>query len=333
MGKRGWQMLGLDESCGWDWTQPMIISDEATFAPLYPNPISHPANRTGRMCASLTPTHTTFTNSISAITAFSMADASVRQRSIKPNQPKSKASPSKDASTLAEAEDQTRIFSPLDILRILFILSGALLATSFYLTSGDSLLFGYKPWFTNPSALAHWWHGSLNLTPEQLALFNGTDPKLPIYLSINGTVFDVSEGRHTYGPGGSYNVFAGRDATRAFVTGCFLEDRTSDLRGAEEVYLPIEDEEEKISNGERKTRAERERREAKKRVIAEVQNWVGFYGKHKKYFEVGKVVGTPIEYTGPAPTLCEHAAKGRPKRSKMNKSKEAKSESPGKPVQ
>merc|ERR1711939_215707 len=139
-------------------------------------------------------------------------------------------------------------------------LIGVSCALSYYLTSGASLFWNYQPWFANTAQIVQWWAGPLQLTPDQLALYNGTDPKKPIYLAINGTIFDVSAGRHTYGPAGSYSVFAGRDATRAFVTGCFLEDRTADLRGAEEIYLPVEDlEEEELSSGERKTRAEKER--------------------------------------------------------------------------
>ena len=142
---------------------------------------------------------------------------------------------------------------------------------SYYLTSGESFLYGYSPWFTNGKQLAYWWTGPVNLTPAELALFNGTDTQKPIFLAINGTIFDVSEGRHTYGPGGGYNVFAGRDATRAFVTGCFLEDCFFYFSGAEEIYIPIEDPDEVISSGERKTRAEKERRDAMKKVLQEVK--------------------------------------------------------------
>ena len=164
-------------------------------------------------------------------------------------------------------------------------------------------------------------------------MYNGTDPSKPIYLAINSTVFDVTAGKHTYGPGGSYEVFAGRDASRAFVTGCFLEDRTGDLRGAEWIYIPIEDDpDEDISSGARKLRAEKERREAKKRVLAEVNKWEEFYRNHKKYFEVGKLVDVP-EYPDEPPKLCEPAENGRPKRKNMNAKKDKKKDAPGKPVQ
>jgi predicted heme/steroid binding protein len=222
------------------------------------------------------------------------------------------------------------VISLLDILRVILTLIAVSCALSYYLTSGSSYFWSYNPWFANPSQVARWWKGPLHLTPEQLALYNGTDPTKPIYLAINGTIFDVSAGRHTYGPGGSYEVFAGRDASRAFVTGCFLEDRTGDLRGAEEIYIPIDDPEEEISSGARKIRAEKERRDAKKRVLQEVSKWENFYRTHKKYFEVGRLVNAS-DYTGEPPKLCEAAQRGRPKRQNMRQHDGM--ESPGKPVQ
>ncbi|KAJ3522173.1 hypothetical protein NM688_g8912 [Phlebia brevispora] len=51
-------------------------------------------------------------------------------------------------------------------------------------------------------------------TLEQLREFDGSDPSKPIYVSIKGTVFDVSRKRETYGPGGSYNIFAGKDGSK-----------------------------------------------------------------------------------------------------------------------
>lgn len=159
----------------------------------------------------------------------------------------------------------------------------------------------------------------MNLTPSQLSQYNGSNPDLPIYLAINGTIYDVSAGRRTYGPGGSYSVFAGRDATRAFVTGCFLDDTTDDMRSAELIYVPIDDDEDEVINSaERKMRAEQERRQARKKVQQEVQKWEEFYRTSDKYFEVGKVIGQR-KHDGPPPKLCESAMKSRLRRSNMKK--------------
>ena len=258
-----------------------------------------------------------------------MASPVLRQRIAKA----SSTVPHQRLSTKVEAEDQGPVISLLDVFRIILILIATSCALSYYLTSGDSFVWNLKTWFTKPGALKSYFRGPLQLTPTELSLYNGTDAGLPIYLSINRTVFDVSAGRHTYGPGGSYSAFAGKDATRAFVTGCFAEDSTLDLRGAEEVYMVVDGEgddgvEEGLSSGERKVRAERERREAKKKVKKEVEKWVDFYRNSQKYGEVGRLVGVPETFAGDPPKLCENAQKGRPRR----KRKEQKL-APGKPVQ
>lgn len=56
---------------------------------------------------------------------------------------------------------------------------------------------------------------------EQLALFDGTRESKSVYLAVLGRVYDVERGRHHYGPRGGYHGFAGKDASRAFVTGDF----------------------------------------------------------------------------------------------------------------
>lgn len=66
------------------------------------------------------------------------------------------------------------------------------------------------------------------ITSEELSLYNGSDPQLPIYLGILGSVFDVTKGKSHYGEGGGYNHFSGRDASRAFVSGNFTGDGLTD---------------------------------------------------------------------------------------------------------
>ncbi|KAJ7457719.1 cytochrome b5 [Mycena latifolia] len=51
-------------------------------------------------------------------------------------------------------------------------------------------------------------------TLDQLKEFDGSDPAKPIYVSIKGTVFDVSTKADVYGAGRSYNVFAGKDGSK-----------------------------------------------------------------------------------------------------------------------
>ncbi|OTA37743.1 hypothetical protein BTJ68_02500 [Hortaea werneckii EXF-2000] len=50
-------------------------------------------------------------------------------------------------------------------------------------------------------------------TPPTLLPYNGTS-NMPVYLAVRGRVFDVTPGKNFYGPGGPYQNFAGRDASR-----------------------------------------------------------------------------------------------------------------------
>eukprot|EP00042_Codosiga_hollandica_P027337 m.135490 g.135490 ORF g.135490 m.135490 type:complete len:242 (-) comp52454_c0_seq1:512-1237(-) len=65
--------------------------------------------------------------------------------------------------------------------------------------------------------------GHTALTAEELRNFDGSDAATPVYVAILGDVFDVSTKRSTYGPGGSYSFFAGKDASAAFATGKFKD--------------------------------------------------------------------------------------------------------------
>jgi len=51
-------------------------------------------------------------------------------------------------------------------------------------------------------------------TLEELKQFSGSDASKPIYVAIKGTVFDVSHKADVYGPGKSYNIFAGKDGSK-----------------------------------------------------------------------------------------------------------------------
>ncbi|ODQ70158.1 hypothetical protein LIPSTDRAFT_58042 [Lipomyces starkeyi NRRL Y-11557] len=113
-----------------------------------------------------------------------------------------------------------------------------------------------------------------NFSDTTLALYNGSDPALPIYVGLNGSVYDVTENSRTYGPGGPYNHFAGRDAARAFVTGCFTTDLTHDLRGLDPVAAE-----------------------------SDIAGWKAFFEGSTRYWYVGEVIHELI--TGPPPGECQ----------------------------
>jgi len=64
-------------------------------------------------------------------------------------------------------------------------------------------------------------------TPQTLLAYDGrTKPQ--VYLSISRKVFDVTAGRGFYGPGGTYEAFAGRDASRGLAKNSFELDMLTD---------------------------------------------------------------------------------------------------------
>ncbi|EPQ59511.1 cytochrome b5 [Gloeophyllum trabeum ATCC 11539] len=108
-----------------------------------------------------------------------------------------------------------------------------------------------------------------------LAQFDGTDPEKPVYLAIDGDVYDVSDNRRTYGPGGPYHFMAGRDAARAFATGCFQTHRTHDTRG--------------LTDSE----------------LQGLNHWKQFFADHKTYTKVGRVIHPAIDPSSPIPEHCD----------------------------
>ncbi|RID58815.1 hypothetical protein BRARA_F02083, partial [Brassica rapa] len=70
------------------------------------------------------------------------------------------------------------------------------------------------------------------ITEEELKQYDGSDSKKPLLMAIKGQIYDVSQSRVFYGPGGPYALFAGKDASRALAKMSFEEnDLTGDVSG------------------------------------------------------------------------------------------------------
>ncbi|KAG8903388.1 hypothetical protein FRB99_003380 [Tulasnella sp. 403] len=175
-----------------------------------------------------------------------------------------------------------------NILRLLVILVVTALYAGYFIT-GDPW-WGYESkWLTMrhwksliPVGGGGWFYDGTQkaYTESQLLRYDGTDPEKPILLAIDGTVYDVTEGRRIYGPGGGYHQFAGRDAARAYVTGCFKIHLTHDVRGLTEEEMKS------------------------------LTKWKDFYANHEKYRKVGTVYHPPIHPSTPIPPPCD--SKGDP---------------------
>eukprot|EP00475_Leptophrys_vorax_P028011 TRINITY_DN401_c1_g1_i6.p1 TRINITY_DN401_c1_g1~~TRINITY_DN401_c1_g1_i6.p1 ORF type:complete len:367 (+),score=109.38 TRINITY_DN401_c1_g1_i6:572-1672(+) len=83
-----------------------------------------------------------------------------------------------------------------------------------------------------------------------------------IYLSFLGEVWDVTVGERFYGKDGGYHFFAGKDATRAYVSGQFDKDGLHD----DITDFDIDQ-------------------------IGGLLNWYDFYHQHEEYFKVGTLTG------------------------------------------
>ncbi|CAI8593671.1 unnamed protein product [Vicia faba] len=70
------------------------------------------------------------------------------------------------------------------------------------------------------------------VTEEELKDYDGNNPDKPLLMAIKGQIYDVSQSRMFYGPGGPYALFAGKDASRALAKMSFEEkDLTGDISG------------------------------------------------------------------------------------------------------
>jgi len=103
------------------------------------------------------------------------------------------------------------------------------------------------------------------LTADELVEYDGrelpgTNGHAPLFLAVRGRIYDVTAGAPFYGPGRSYHKLVGKDATRAFCTGC-LEPECL------------------ISSVDGLTEAQQK----------EADRWIELYEHHDKYKLVGRV--------------------------------------------
>ncbi|KAI1210482.1 cytochrome b5 [Annulohypoxylon truncatum] len=225
--------------------------------------------------------------------------------------------PPKPKPSVKELVTDEEEYSPwVDILRVISFLIVASCGLSYLVSGGESFTWNMR---APPKYMQlDWWktqlRGPIYLTPAELAQYDGTDETKPIYLAINGTIFDVSSNRRTYGPGGSYRFFAGADAARSYITGCFADDRTADLRGVEEMFLPLDDPavDAHFDAAELAALKEQELKEAQEKAHEALAHWIRFFEASPKYSKVGYVKKDKNWLDRePRRKLCESASKGR----------------------
>lgn len=102
----------------------------------------------------------------------------------------------------------------------------------------------------------------LQMSSDELAVFNGVHADKPIYLSIGGRIFDVSSAKRHYRKGETYNCLTGRDASYAFIVGDLSE---SGLANTQIDLDNLTDEQQK-----------------------DLDHWIGFFAK--SYPQIGELI-------------------------------------------
>ncbi|KAJ2725708.1 hypothetical protein GGI07_001076 [Coemansia sp. Benny D115] len=207
------------------------------------------------------------------------ADGVLKQRNNTAQTSNKQPSPKPTAKTSTPSSTKSRSANRLGWWKIVFRIIATLfvlnICLSYLIT--DTAFWGHESKWTN-------WRNYIPrsqrvFTLAELAKYNGSNPDLPLLLAIEGDVYDVTAGWGFYGPGSTYNLFVGRDASRAFGTNCLSRDDhlTHDTRGLSE------------------------------KEMAAIKGWHKLFDNHQKYVKVGTVVLTPIDPNSPIPPPCEGA--------------------------
>lgn len=121
--------------------------------------------------------------------------------------------------------------------------------------------------------------GELLFTPSSLAHYDGSAAgNEKIYLAFLGIVYDVTKGARHYSPGNAYSFFAGKDASKAFITGQFNPEGLID----DVTDLPLDS-------------------------YTDIKMWQEFYGT--EYSKIGKIVGTYYDNDGCPTDAVSHVSK------------------------
>ncbi|KAH8105496.1 cytochrome b5 [Cristinia sonorae] len=158
----------------------------------------------------------------------------------------------------------------LGLLKFFFVVTVIILLSGKFFT-------GSYLWENHVSSLKQFIPTNDRLFLESgLAKFDGSVDGRPIYLAIDGIVYDVTPGKSAYGPGGTYSIMAGKDAARAYATGCFdAAHLTHDIRDLDE------------------------------KELQSLNHWKKFYAESTKYNRVGRVSHPPIDPSSPVPEHCD----------------------------
>ncbi|KAI2800390.1 Neuferricin [Blomia tropicalis] len=155
-----------------------------------------------------------------------------QQQQQQPRQRQPQRQPQQQMNEKEEQENNNRFYVIIIIMGIMFSL------IPIWMQSPNGMKLLTEIWTSSPSSSSS---SSLSCLPEGQRLFTRhtlaryTDEP-QILLAFLGVVYDVTDGPY-YRPDGSYHFFAGKDGTRAFLTGEFtVEELRDDITDLDESY-------------------------------------------------------------------------------------------------